>query len=84
MKATFLKRFRNSFVSILVILSGYIAWACADGFWGDGEGSNYAPEAFADSAYNPFFYSAMFYYDINHDTEHNSRFNNTNVQEWSD
>jgi len=83
MKATFFKRFRNVFVSSLIVLSGYIAWACAGGFWSDGEDSNFAPEAFADSAYTPFFYSQMFYYDINYDTEHNSRFNNTNVGEWS-
>lgn len=83
MKAIFFKRFRRSFVSLLVILSGYVVWACADGFWGDGEDSNYAPEAFADNAYTPFFYSGMFYYDINYDTEHNSRFTNTNMQEWN-
>lgn len=83
MRATFFKPFRKSFVSIVIILSGYVVWACADGFWTDGEGSNYAPEAFVDSAYTPFFYSAMFYYDINYDTEHNSRFSNINVQDWS-
>ncbi len=82
MKATFFKRFRKSFVSLIIILSGYIVWACAGGDLSDGEDSNYAPEAFADSAYTPFFYSNMFYYDINYDTEHNSRFNTSNVQDW--
>jgi hypothetical protein len=83
MKTTFFKRFRKVFVSGLIVLAGYIAWACAGGDLVDGEDSNFAPEAFADSAYTPFFYSQMFYYDINYDTEHNSRFNNLNVQDWS-
>lgn len=83
MKATFFKRFRKVFASILIILTGYLAWACADGYLSDGEDSNFAPEAFADSSYAPFFYSQMFYYDINYDTEHNSRFSASNVQEWS-
>jgi hypothetical protein len=82
MKAAFFKRFRKIFVSILIVLSSYIAWACAGGDWGDGEDSNFAPEAFADSAYKPFFYSSMFYYDINYDTEHNTRFNDSNIQDW--
>jgi len=84
MKAIFFKRFRKSFVSIIIILSGYVVWACAGGDFLDGEDSNYAPEAFADSTYTPFFYSAMFYYGINYDTEHNSRFNSSNVQEWQE
>ena len=82
MTATFFKRFRRSFISLLVILSGYVVWACAGGELPDGEDSNYAPEAFTDGSYTPFFYSAMFYYDINYDIEHNSRFNNSNVQDW--
>lgn len=83
MNVKFFRRFRKGFVSILIVLSGYIAWACADGFLSDGEDSNFAPETFVDSAYTPFFYSQMFYYDINYDTEHNKRFSNTNVREWS-
>src|SRR5215213_6952930 len=82
MKATFFKRFRRSFISLLVILSGYVVWACAGGEFMDGEDSNYAPEAFVDNAYTPFFYSVMFYYDISYDIKHNSRFNDGNVRDW--
>lgn len=70
--------------SILLPLSAYVLWACADGDWDISYESNYTPETFvADASLKPFFYSDFsFYYDINYDTEHNTRFNDTNADEW--
>ena len=64
-------------------IAGGIALACSDG-WGEEYGvSNFSPEIFVDSAYKPFFYSYQSYYQINHDEEQQTRFNNTNITEWS-
>jgi len=83
MKRIHTKKWRVILTSAVLILGGYaIVKACAGGDWEDGDGSNMAPEAFVDSAYRPFFYSDMFYYDINYDNAHDQRFNETNVAEW--
>lgn len=67
------------------LLSGYIAVACAGGDWEDGYGSNFTPETFvSNKSYHPFFFSYLFYYGIYYDTEHNTRFNQTNVGEWQE
>lgn len=70
-------------VSSLVIGVSYgILWACAGGDWDEYGVSAFAPEAFVDSAYKPFFYSDQFYYEIGHDEQHVERFNNEIVKEW--
>ena len=69
--------------SFLLVLSAYVVWACAGGDWEDGYESNYTPETFVtDASYHPFFYSNLFYYSINYDTQHNTRFNQNNADEW--
>ena len=81
----FSKKWLIAFVSAVTVFGGYkIAKACADDGWYLFGTSNIAPEAFvADKSYTPFFYSDMFYYDINYDTNHDTRFNLTNTEEWS-
>lgn len=71
-------------VSTLLSLSAYVLWACAGGDWDVSYESNYTPETFvADTSLKPFFYADLsFYYDINYDTEHNTRFNQSNTEEW--
>src|SRR5215203_4879814 len=82
MKKIFSKKFWAGLIS-LPIIAGGIALACADGWGPDYGTSNFAPEAFVDSAYQPFFYSYLFYYGINYDIEHKTRFNQSNVSEWT-
>lgn len=82
MKKIFSKKFWIGLISLPVIAGG-IALACADGWGPDYGTSNFAPETFVDSVYQPFFYSDLFYYGINYDINHNKRFNNSNVEEWT-
>ncbi len=84
MKLLLLNKWRHFWLaSFLLVLSAYVVWACAGGDWEDGYESNYTPETFVtDASYHPFFYSNLFYYNINYDTEHNTRFNQTNADEW--
>ncbi len=84
MTKKFSKKWLIALVSIIVVTGSYkIVRACAGGDWFVGDSSNITPEAFVqDSTYYPFFYSDMFYYNINYDDAHNTRFNQTNVEEW--
>lgn len=80
---TFIKRLPAALISGAILLGGYaVVKACAGGDWEDGYDSNFTPEAFVDSAYKPFFYSGLFYYDINFDDAHITRFNDENTKEW--
>jgi hypothetical protein len=83
MKKIFSKKYLTTLISSLVIGTG-IVLACG-GDWGDEtSSSNFTPEAFADSAYRPFFYSGWnFYYAIGHDMQHDTRFNQSNMTDWS-
>ena len=83
MKKTFSKKYWIISISACCISAG-IALACA-GDWGPEYGtSNFTPEIIvADSTYSPFFFSNQFYYGINHDDNHDRRFNTTNTREWS-
>jgi hypothetical protein len=67
----------------LVIGTGIIL-ACAGGDWDDEYGiSNFAPEAFVDVNYKPFFYSGYnCYYGIGYDMQHDTRFNQSNIDDW--
>ena len=61
-----------------------IALACA-GDWGPEYGtSSFTPEVFVDSAYSPFFYSQQFYYGINHDETHITRWKYENIGDWAE
>lgn len=70
-------------ISATVIITG-IVLACA-GDWGPEYGtSSFTPEVIVrDSTYSPFFYSNEYYYGIGHDDNHDHRFNETNLHEWS-
>jgi hypothetical protein len=84
MKKVFSKKYWLTCISALAVGTGIIL-ACAGGDWDDYGNSNFTPEAFADSSYRPFFYSEwLYYYNIGHDTQHDTRFNETIVNEWSD
>lgn len=68
---------------MLLAASYGIVRACAGGDWDESYTSNYTPETFvADTTQTPFFYTWLFYYQIGSDTEHNERFNTTNVADW--
>lgn len=82
MKKIFSKKYVITLISSLAIGTG-IVLACA-GDWGPDYGnSSFTPEAFVDSAYRPFFYSDLFYYGISHDVQHDRRFNDANINDWS-
>lgn len=81
MNMKFSKKLLLTFSAIGFISYGVI-WACGGGDWDEYGTSNYAPEAFVDSAYKPFFYSDQFYYEIGYDNKHVYRFNKTIVAEW--
>ena len=78
----FSKKFVISLISSLLISTGIIL-ACAGGWWEEYGNSNFTPELFADKAYSPFFYSYNFYYGINHDEQHNERFNKQVIEDWN-
>ncbi|OQP65956.1 hypothetical protein A3860_15310 [Niastella vici] len=84
MKKIFSKKYLTTLISSFTVGTGIIL-ACAGGDWDDEYGtSNFAPEAFVDSSYRPFFYSGYnFYYGIGYDMQHDSRFNGSNVDDWS-
>ena len=71
--------------SLLLLAASYgIVRACAGVDWDETYTSNYTPEVFvADTTQTPFFYTWLFYYQIGFDTQHNERFNATNVADWS-
>lgn len=68
--------------SLVATVSAGVLWACGGGDWDEYGVSAYTPEAFVDSAYSPFFYSDMFYYEIGHDVQHIYRFNDEVVADW--
>lgn len=82
MQRIFTKKLLLLFSAIGFISYGMI-WACAGGDWDEFGYSSYAPEAFVDSSFRPFFFSESAYYGINYDNEHASRFNETIVDEWA-
>jgi hypothetical protein len=82
MKKIFSKKFAITLISSLTAGTGIIL-ACG-GDWEDGTSlSNFTPEAFVDSSYKPFFYSPFNFYSSGYDTEHDTRFNESNVNDWS-
>ena len=82
MTKTFLRKYWIVLTSACCISTG-IVLACAGDNGPEYGTSNFTPGVFVDSAYSPFFYSYQFYYGINYDESHITRFNQTNVQEWA-
>lgn len=84
MKSDFSKKLLAVFSGIIATFG--IVLACADGDWryyiyGN---SNFTPEAFVSESYKPLFYDPMnAFYDIGSDTQHESRFNDEVVEDWS-
>jgi len=83
MKKIFSKKYLTTLISSFTVGTG-IVLACA-GDWGDETASsNFTPEAFVDSAYRPFFYSSWnLYYGFGYDVQHDTRFNESNIDDWS-
>lgn len=83
MKKIFSKKYAITLISSLTVGTGIIL-ACAGDWEDETNSSNFTPEAFVDSSYKPFFYSnENFYYSIGHDNEHDTRFNESNVNDWA-
>jgi hypothetical protein len=83
MKKIFSKKFAITLISSLTVGTG-IVLACAGEWEDETNSSNFTPGAFVDSSYRPFFYSnENFYYSIGHDTQHDTRFNESNVNDWA-
>jgi hypothetical protein len=82
MTKIFLKKYWLILISACCISTG-IVLACAGDNGPEYGTSNFTPEIFVEKAYSPFFYSYQFYYGINYDENHITRFNDTNVQEWA-
>ncbi|THU37099.1 hypothetical protein FAM09_19295 [Niastella caeni] len=81
MKKIFSKKYIITGISSFTLGTGIIL-ACG-GDWEPEYNSSFTPEAFVDSTYRPFFYSEwLFYYGKGHDTEHDSRFNSSNINDW--
>jgi hypothetical protein len=68
--------------SALVALTYGVVLACGWSDWDEYGVSAFTPEAFVDSAYKPFFYSDLFYYEIGHDNNHVHRFDDDIVRDW--
>ena len=59
-------------------------YACGgDGDWGWTFDSNFTPETFVDKSYEPLFLSTDIFYGISFDREHNTRFNDEMIADWS-
>ncbi len=82
MKKTFLKKLLLAFSIAILLVYGAI-YACAGGDdWGWSFDSNFTPETFVDKSYSPLFLSSDFFYNYS-DNEHNTRFNDEMVVDWS-
>jgi hypothetical protein len=81
MKNIFLKKLLIAFSVVPFLVYGTF-YACSDGDWGWSFDSNFTPETFVDKSYSPLFLSADFFYNYS-DNEHNTRFNQEMVSDWS-
>jgi hypothetical protein len=82
MKMTFTNKLILGFSLLSFGIYGII-YACAGYEWDPSYGSNYTPETFVDKSYSPLFLSGDMFYGVGHDNEHNSRFNDEIVQDWT-
>ena len=70
--------------STIGLLIYSVIYACSDnGDWGWAFDSNFTPETFVDKSYAPLFLSSDVFYGIGFDREHNTRFNDEIVADWS-
>lgn len=77
-----LKKFLLIFSFSLISAAG-IVWACGGGDWDEADYSNFAPEAFVDRQYSPFFYNSwQSYYGTDVNDNSNTRYNRQVVEEW--
>jgi hypothetical protein len=82
MKKAFLRKLLIGFSSVILFVYGVI-YACGGGDdWGWAYDSNFTPETFVDKSYAPLFLSSDFFYNYS-DIEHNSRFNDEIVSDWT-
>ncbi|MCW2118326.1 hypothetical protein [Flavobacterium sp. 7A] len=83
MKKISFKKLLVAFSAALALVYGTI-YACGGGDdWGWSFDSNFAPETFVDQSYRSLFLSTDIFYGDGFDREHNSRFNDEIVQDWS-
>jgi hypothetical protein len=83
MKKIFSKKYAITLISSLVIGTGIIL-ACGGDWESEYGGSSFTPAAFVDSSYRPFFYTGTsFYAYISYDNQHDTRFNESNINDWS-
>jgi hypothetical protein len=83
MRQLFSKKYWITLISVPVVGTGIILACGGGGELNDYGSSSYTPEAFVGSRYRPFFYSWTPYYGIVFDKAHDTRFNETNVNEWA-
>ena len=70
--------------SLLLTSAAGIVWACGGGDWDESEYSNFAPEAFVDKQYAPFFYDSwQSYYGSGVNDDSNTRYNQQVAEEWN-
>lgn len=85
MKMNFLKKCLVAFSSISIFSYGIYAYGCADGWWGSGYNSMFAPETFVDNSYKPMFFESYFKFYNNDDlSNYVGKFNEDVVQDWVD
>jgi hypothetical protein len=73
------------FFSLSLISAAGIVWACGGGDWDESDYSNFAPEAFVDRQYSPFFYNSwQSYYGTEVNDNSNTRYNEQVMEEWND
>lgn len=81
------KKFLLIFSLCSIALAGAVIACSDDGYFDDYYNSSFAPEAFVDSAYYPFFYfsSTTYYkgYKGNYQDDNSTRFNELVVKEWN-
>jgi hypothetical protein len=82
MKKIYLKKSLVILISAVILTAG-IALACASDWNTEYGTSNFTPEVFVKEKYSPFFYSAMFYYKIDHDESQRTRFNLRDDSDWA-
>ena len=70
--------------STIALMVYAVIYACGGGDdWGWSFDSNFTPETFVDKSYSPLFLSSEIFYGIGFDREHNTRFNDEIVADWS-
>jgi hypothetical protein len=79
----FSKKYWITLISVPVVGTGIILACAGSDDLNEYGSSSYTPEAFVDSSYRPFFYSMWYYYGVGFDEAHDTRFNATNINEWS-